>query len=140
METITWSEFDNGWKAIVEQILASEEKKEIQKTRNVKLIDLGPSRRVYHLSKAVFIVGRGVLTSPLPLRSSLYYLSLLFKFCPGPPSLLVPTPTSIGHPVVLFIFLDGWFCHLWYAILLNKTMDVHMSTLRTLTHVSCKKA
>ena len=62
-----------------------------------------------------------------------------------PPSLLLPTPNLTALPVVLFLWLNGWMCHLWCAILLYDIMDVNMlglwylSTKRTLICVLCNK-
>ena len=52
-ETTTWSEFPNGAKAIVEQILASEE---INKSKRAGLWESvwDPSRKVNHLSKVIW--------------------------------------------------------------------------------------
>ena len=55
-------------------------------------------------------------------------------------SLLLPTPTSTVHSVVLFRWLNEWLHHIWRATLVNHTIDVHMSTLRTLMWVLCIKA
>ena len=51
-ETTTWSEFPNEWKAIVEQILTSEE---INKSKKAGLWEpvWDPSRKVNHLSKVI---------------------------------------------------------------------------------------
>ena len=63
-----------------------------------------------------------------------------FKFCPTPPSPFPPTLTATAHYVTFFSRLNGWSCHIWCAILLNDIMDVHMSSLKTLMHVSCNNA
>ena len=47
-ETTTWSEFPNGEKAIVEQIIASEERNKSKRR------GCNPSRKVNHLSKVVW--------------------------------------------------------------------------------------
>ena len=57
---------------------------------------------------------------------SLYCLTPpLFKFYPPPPynflSLPIRTPTALS--VVVFLWLNGWLCHIWCAILLNHNMD-----------------
>ena len=49
-ETTTWSEFPNGEKAIVEQILTSEEINK-SKTAGWKVIVMDPRREVNYLSK-----------------------------------------------------------------------------------------
>ena len=40
------------------------------------------------------------------------------------------TPTILS--VVLFLWLNGWSQHIWYTVLLNDNMDLHMSNLGTL--------
>ena len=45
--------------------------------------------------------------------------------------MLPPTPTSSSF-CCLILWLDGLSCHIWCAILLNDTMDLHMSSLGTL--------
>ena len=52
-ETTTWSEFPNGEKAIVEQILTSEEINK-SKTAGWKVIVMDPRREVNYLSKVVW--------------------------------------------------------------------------------------
>ena len=56
-----------------------------------------------------------------------------------PPSLLPPTPIPTTLSIVLFLWLNGWSCHLCCAILLN-IMDLHMLSLGTLVSEgpSCK--
>ena len=89
------------------------------------------------------IVGRGVLT-PLFYEDPPILLRLLFQFLSNsstpPPSLSPPTLTPIPHSVVLFLWLNGWSCDIWCAILLNGIMDVPMSSLKTLMCVLCNKA
>ena len=43
-----------------------------------------------------------------------------------------PTSTQTVLSVVLFLWLNGWSCHSWCAILLNNNMDLHMSSHGTL--------
>ena len=55
--------------------------------------------------------------------------------CANPPYFMkippkLPTPTALS--VVLFLWLNGWSCHIWFAILLNDNMDLHMSSLGTM--------
>ena len=50
-EKTTWSEFPNGGKAIVEQILASQKKKEIKASRTVRVTVRNPRKKVNHQSK-----------------------------------------------------------------------------------------
>ena len=58
---------------------------------------------------------------------------------PPPPFLLQRTLTPTAHSVVLFLWLNGWSCQFWCAILLKDIMDVHMSNLRALICVLCNK-
>ena len=72
---------------------------------------------------------------PLFYEDPLYcLLTRFFKFCPTPlpTSLLPPIPTPTGLSNVLFLWLNGWSCYIWCAILLNYDMDLHMSSLGTL--------
>ena len=86
-------------------------------------------------------IGRGVLTHPILWKLSPSILpDLPFSNFVQPPSLLPPTPTSTSYSVVLFLWLNGWSCHIWSAILLNDIMDVHMSSLKTWMCVLCNKA
>ena len=57
-----------------------------------------------------------------------------FRFCPTsyPTSLSPPTPTLTVLSNVLFLWLNGWSRHIWYAILLSNNMDLHMFSLGTL--------
>ena len=63
-----------------------------------------------------------------------------FKFClprPSPPSpqhrsLSPPTPTPTTCSIVLFLWLNGWLLYIWCAVLLNDSMDLHMSSHGTL--------
>ena len=84
------------------------------------------------------IVGRRVLT-PLFYEDPLYIAKLpFFKFCPTPlPCCL--QPPALLLILLLFLWLNGWSCHIWCTILLNDIMDVHMSSLRILMHVLCNK-
>ena len=71
-----------------------------------------------------YIVGRRVLTPLL---------------CEDPPILPTPPPlfpilsnsTPTALPVVLFLWLNEWSCHIRCTILLNDNMDLHMSSLGT---------
>ena len=69
-------------------------------------------------------VGR-VALNPLFYKNSSIAYNHFFKFCltPRPCSLQLPPPLLI---VVLFLCLNGWSHHIWCAILLNDTIDVHM--------------
>ena len=54
-ETTTWSEFQNGGKAIVKQILAPEEKKKSKTERLWEVWTVSdPSRKVNNLSKVIW--------------------------------------------------------------------------------------
>ena len=53
MERTTFSEFPNGEKAIVEQIQASEKRKEIQSSKTVRVKVSDPRRKVNHLIKVI---------------------------------------------------------------------------------------
>ena len=44
-------------------------------------------------------------------------------------SLSPPSSTPMVHSVFLFLWLNGWSCHIWCTILLNDNMDLHMSSL-----------
>ena len=59
----------------------------------------------------------------------LYCQPPFFKFCPTPSPLSLPTPTPTALSVVLFLWPNGWLCHIWCATLLNDIMDLHMSDL-----------
>ena len=68
---------------------------------------------------------------------SLYCLPLhpFLKFCPHTPtptSLSPSTPAPTVLSVVMFLWLNGWSCHIWCAILINHNMDLYMSSLGTL--------
>ena len=56
METVTttWSEFPNGGKAIVEEILASEEINKSKRGRTVRITVLDPSRKINYPSKVIW--------------------------------------------------------------------------------------
>ena len=65
-------------------------------------------------------------TSPILPTPFLQMLSIL-----PPTSLSPPNPTTTALSVVIFLWLNGWSCHIWCAILLNDNMDLHMSNLCT---------
>ena len=67
-----------------------------------------------------YIVGRGVLT-PLFYKDPLILPTPLFS------NFVPPTPTA--HSIILFLWLNGWWRHIWCAILLNDIMDLHMRNL-----------
>ena len=60
--------------------------------------------------------------------------SLLFKFWSpfAPTSMSPPNPNHTALSVVTFPWLNGWSCHILYAILFNDNMDLYMSSLGTL--------
>ena len=77
--------------------------------------------------RSLYIVGRGVLT-PLFYEDPLY--------C-QPPSFLQFCPTSTSNVLsfLLSLWLNGWSCHIWCAILLNGSTHVkpwYPSTRKTL--------
>ena len=47
-------------------------------------------------------------------------------------TLTPPPPTLSVLSVVLFLWLNGWLHHIWFAIFLNDNMDLHMTNLGTL--------
>ena len=82
--------------------------------------------------KSLDIVGRGVLTPPSLWRPPILPTCSFFKFCPSPSHFLViSSPTPIVLSVVLFLWLSRW-SHIWWAVLLNDDMDLHMLSLGTL--------
>ena len=83
--------------------------------------------------KSLYIVGTGGANSLILWRPSLYCLYSLFQVLPTPPTSLSPQtliPNALS--VVMFLWLNGWSCHIWCAILCNNNMDLHMSSLGTL--------
>ena len=75
------------------------------------------------------------------MKTLLCYLPQTLSNPLSPTSLSPPTSTPTVFSVVLLLWLNGWSCHIWCAILLNNNMDLHMSSLgtrRTLTCVLCK--
>ena len=76
-------------------------------------------------------------------KSNIAY-SPFFKFCLTPLFLVASKP----HPtiVVMFLWLNGWSCHIWCDILLNDIVKKHIGrfwyhhTRRTLMCVLCNKA
>ena len=77
---------------------------------------------------------------PILWRPTLLPTPLFFKFCPthsSPPISLSPSNASPTVPSLdLFLWLNGWSCHIWCVILLNDNMDIHMSSLGTLVVVA----
>ena len=45
---------------------------------------------------------------------------------------LTPTPHPQYSFFVLFLWLNGWLHHIWFAIFLNNNMDLQMTNLGTL--------
>ena len=75
------------------------------------------------------------------MKTLLCYLPQTLSNPLSPTSLSPPTSTPTVFSVVLLLWLNGWSCHIWCAILLNNNMDLHMSSLgtrRTLMCVLCK--
>ena len=59
--------------------------------------------------------------------------NLLFQVLFTPlPFLSTPTPTPTALFVVLFLWLNVWWHHIWCAILLNEIMELHMLSHGTL--------
>ena len=81
--------------------------------------------------KSLYIVAKRVLTL-LFYEDPLYCLSVPPPLCLPPPNFLsssTNSPTALS--VVLFLWLNGWWCHIWCAILLNANMDLYMWSLGT---------
>ena len=84
-------------------------------------------------SKSLYIVGRGLLTPPLFYEDPPILPTHHSNFVQSPfhfPVIPNPHPTVLS--VVLFLWLNGWSHHIWYAILLNDDIDLHMLGLVTL--------
>ena len=82
----------------------------------------------------LYIVGRGFLTPPNFKRSCYFVNYPNFKSRPHPhhsdtPNYLFPL---LALFVDLFLWLNGWSCHIWCVILLNDIMSLQMSNLGTL--------
>ena len=93
-----------------------------------------------------------------PPPASLYFMKIrsqvayppFFKFVQWTQPPLPPLPPHTTKPfstifVVLFLLQNGWLYHIWYVILSNDIIDLHMrslvtSTTRTLQCVFCNKA
>ena len=69
-----------------------------------------------------------------------YITYSLFQIVSNPSFPVASNPTHTAYSVILFLWLNGWLCHNWCAILLNDIMDVHTSSLRILMLVLCNKA
>ena len=84
-------------------------------------------------SKSLYVVGREVV-GPYFMKTSPILPTSLFQSLSNLPltSLSPPTPTQTALSVVLFLWLNGWLRHIWCAIFLNDSMDLHISGLRTL--------
>ena len=76
--------------------------------------------------------------------SYIAYPPFYFKFFPASPSLSPPTPNHTALSVVLFLWLNGWLCHIWWAILLNdKPLHVepwYLGARKTFMCVLCNNA
>ena len=84
--------------------------------------------------KSLCIVCRRVLTPYFMNTPTLYYLPPFLKFCPIPPFPHFPVtsnPQLTLLSVVLFLWMNGYLCHIWCAILLNDNMHLHMLSLGT---------
>ena len=85
--------------------------------------------------KSLYVVGRGVLTLLFYKELPLYCLPPPFSnfdHPPPPTSMSPPNPNHTALSVVTFPWLNGWSCHILYAILFNDNMDLYMSSLGTL--------
>ena len=66
---------------------------------------------------------RGVLTHLFCEYTSLYCLLILFQILSNPPSPILscrlqpPPPTT--HPVVLFLWVNGWSRHIWFYLMIS---------------------
>ena len=61
-------------------------------------------------------------------------LTPIFQILSNPPcSLSPPNPTLAVLSVVVFLWLNGWSCHIWCAILQNNNMDLHVLSLGSFT-------
>ena len=70
-----------------------------------------------------------VLLAKMLIWAPFSQLMCTFSFCISPcPQ--TPTPTVVS--VALFLWLNGWWCHIWCAVLLNDNMDLNMSSLGTI--------
>ena len=67
------------------------------------------------------------MNTPFPILPNLPPFQILSN-----PPLSPPTPTPTVLSVVLSLWLNGWSRHIWCAILLNDSRDLHMSSLGTL--------
>ena len=74
------------------------------------------------------IVGRGVLTLLFYEDPPILPTPAFSTFVHPPP--LFPTLTAVS--VVLFLWLNGWSCHIWYTVLRNEIVDLQMFSLATL--------
>ena len=78
---------------------------------------------------SLYLVGRRVLYCLPPPP---FFLFQILSNPLSPASLSPPTSTPTVLSVVLLLWLNGWSCHIWCAILLNDNMNLHMSSLGTL--------
>ena len=72
---------------------------------------------------------------PILWRASYIAHPLLFSNI-GHPLPSAPTSAATVFFVFLFLWLNGWSCHIWCAILLNDIMDLHFRAWRILLIVS----
>ena len=70
-----------------------------------------------------------ILLAKMLIWAPFSQLMCTFSFCISP-CLQTPTPTVVS--AALFLWLNGWWCHIWCAVLLNDNMDLHMSSLGTI--------
>ena len=85
----------------------------------------------------IIILKQEIIFRPLYfMKTHLYCLTLFSNFVHSLPfCCLQPHPHS--HSVALFIWLNGWLCYIWCAILLNDIMDLHMLSFGTLVPEGC---
>ena len=88
--------------------------------------------------KALYIVDRGLLTPylmktpPVLATTPPPFFQFLSTTTTTPNFLSPSTPTPTVFPVDLFLWLNGWWHHIWCAIFLNDNLDLHMLSLDTL--------
>ena len=86
--------------------------------KNVKIVSVVSVCVVLSWAMSNYIVDRGLLT-PCFMKTLLYYLPPFFKFYP------TPFPNFHLHCSTVVLF----FCHIWFIILCNDIVDLHMSSL-----------
>ena len=71
---------------------------------------------------------------PPYFMKTLLHCQTTLQILSNPPFTFLSSPTLIPTVLsaVLFLWLNGWSHHIWYAILLNDDIDLHMLSLVTL--------